>query len=136
MLTLIFFFFNDPAPTEIYTYLHTLSLHDALPISVRLVVDRRRHFRGRAMWLGIGSGRHLAGSRCQRVETERLRRSELQPGLPGQSRIGDAEERKQRRARGGGAENRAAARNLVHWHDHPVRDSRCPADAKIGSAHV
>src|SRR5437868_13179178 len=28
----IFFFFNDPAPTEIYT----LSLHDALPISSRL----------------------------------------------------------------------------------------------------
>src|SRR5256885_17245220 len=27
-----FFFFNDPAPTEIYT----LSLHDALPISARL----------------------------------------------------------------------------------------------------
>src|SRR3546814_4985222 len=84
------------------------------------------------MWLGIGSGRHLAGSRCQRVETERLRRSELQPGLPGQSRIGDAEERKQRRARGGRAENRAAARNLVHWHDHPVRDSRCTADATEG----
>src|SRR3546814_21149574 len=27
------FFLNDTAPTEIYTYLHTLSLHDALPIS-------------------------------------------------------------------------------------------------------
>src|SRR6056297_1636183 len=26
------FFFNDPAPTEIYTYCHTLSLLDALPI--------------------------------------------------------------------------------------------------------
>src|SRR6056297_3947540 len=26
------FFFNDPATTEIYTYRHTLSLHDALPI--------------------------------------------------------------------------------------------------------
>src|SRR3546814_6619915 len=32
MCTLIFFFFNDPDTTEIYTYLHTLSLHDALPI--------------------------------------------------------------------------------------------------------
>src|SRR5437870_10800675 len=29
----LFFFFNDPAPTEIYT----LSLHDALPIYVSLV---------------------------------------------------------------------------------------------------
>src|SRR3546814_20250079 len=27
-----FFFFNDTATTEIYTYGHTLSLHDALPI--------------------------------------------------------------------------------------------------------
>src|SRR3546814_1948723 len=27
------FFFNDTATTEIYTYGHTLSLHDALPIS-------------------------------------------------------------------------------------------------------
>src|SRR6059058_1236552 len=31
-----FFFFNDPATTEIYTSLHTLSLHDALPISAPL----------------------------------------------------------------------------------------------------
>src|SRR3546814_21201035 len=28
-----FFFFNESATTGIYTYLHTLSLHDALPIS-------------------------------------------------------------------------------------------------------
>src|SRR3546814_7173466 len=28
------FFFNDTASPEIYTYGHTLSLHDALPISV------------------------------------------------------------------------------------------------------
>src|SRR3546814_15680720 len=27
-----FFCFNDTATTQIYTYLHTLSLHDALPI--------------------------------------------------------------------------------------------------------
>src|SRR3546814_16630860 len=29
-----YFFFNCTATTEIYTYLHTLSLHDALPILV------------------------------------------------------------------------------------------------------
>src|SRR3546814_10414747 len=29
---IIFVFFNDTATTEIYTYCHTLSLHDALPI--------------------------------------------------------------------------------------------------------
>src|SRR3546814_13611431 len=28
----MFFFFNDTATTESYTYCHTLSLHDALPI--------------------------------------------------------------------------------------------------------
>src|SRR3546814_20888847 len=32
-----FFFFNDTAPTEIDTYGHTLSLHDALPISFPLL---------------------------------------------------------------------------------------------------
>src|SRR3546814_17155302 len=31
-LVLLIFFFNDTATTEIYTYGHTLSLHDALPI--------------------------------------------------------------------------------------------------------
>src|SRR3546814_2531923 len=30
----IFFFFKQTGTTEIYTYVHTLSLHDALPISV------------------------------------------------------------------------------------------------------
>src|SRR3546814_16518119 len=29
-----FCFFNPAATTEIYTYLHTLSLHDALPICI------------------------------------------------------------------------------------------------------
>src|SRR3546814_10198399 len=28
----VIFFFNDTATTDIYTYCHTLSLHDALPI--------------------------------------------------------------------------------------------------------
>src|SRR3546814_1435776 len=33
-------FFNDTATTEIYTYVHTLSLHDALPIAPSLRADR------------------------------------------------------------------------------------------------
>src|SRR3546814_7527715 len=37
MLSLVFFF-NDTATTEIYTYLHTLSLHDALPIYALLTL--------------------------------------------------------------------------------------------------
>src|SRR3546814_20631997 len=40
--TFKFFFFNDTATTEIYTYGHTLSLHDALPIWV-LVLRPDRH---------------------------------------------------------------------------------------------
>src|SRR2546422_2994078 len=36
ILVIFFFFFNDTATTEIYT----LSLHDALPISLVLAVDR------------------------------------------------------------------------------------------------
>src|SRR3546814_20221849 len=35
--TVMCFFFNEPATTATYTYLHTLSLHDALPISVLAV---------------------------------------------------------------------------------------------------
>src|SRR5881296_3527524 len=34
LVFLFFFFFNDTATTEIYTLLYTLSLHDALPISL------------------------------------------------------------------------------------------------------
>src|SRR3546814_20444905 len=34
------FFFNDTATTEIYTYGHTLSLHDALPISAPADLDQ------------------------------------------------------------------------------------------------
>src|SRR5690349_23426676 len=37
----MFFFFNDPAPTEIYT----LSLHDALPISLQHGHARQRQRR-------------------------------------------------------------------------------------------
>jgi hypothetical protein len=32
------FFFNDTGATEIYTKIHALSLHDALPISVKVKV--------------------------------------------------------------------------------------------------
>src|SRR5438045_7001882 len=53
-----FFFFNDTAPTEIYT----LSLHDALPISCPGSVSRER------------GGRGMAGSRASRA-TYRDRKS-------------------------------------------------------------
>src|SRR3546814_19422570 len=41
VLVIYYFFFNDTSTTEIYTYGHTLSLHDALPIFKKLqeVID-------------------------------------------------------------------------------------------------
>src|SRR3546814_13649848 len=39
------FFFNDTATTEIYTYGHTLSLHDALPILASTVRKAARSTR-------------------------------------------------------------------------------------------
>src|SRR3546814_6786828 len=45
------FFFNDTATTELYTYCHTLSLHDALPIS--LADDRVEHRPGPLQDLGL-----------------------------------------------------------------------------------
>src|SRR3546814_1910557 len=45
MCLMSLFFFNDTATTEIYTYGHTLSLHDALPISRPAVCQAARHGR-------------------------------------------------------------------------------------------
>src|SRR3546814_9296631 len=42
MCSVFVFFFNDTATTEIYTYLHTLSLHDAPPISATMAPEIRR----------------------------------------------------------------------------------------------
>src|SRR5262249_62179879 len=61
----IFFFFNDPATTEIYT----LSLHDALPISSAFAVSCQR---------GAGVGRVSgAGSNASAIRSEE-HTSELQ----------------------------------------------------------
>src|SRR3546814_4256321 len=47
MLCVYVFFFNDTATTEIYTYGHTLSLHDALPI----LWQAQAVVRARSSWL-------------------------------------------------------------------------------------
>src|SRR2546429_1747068 len=68
-----FFFFNDTAPTEIYT----LSLHDALPISaaaLQVVPARRRDPRGvdggaRAVVRGQPRGSRARHSRTDRKST-------------------------------------------------------------------
>src|SRR3546814_19026744 len=46
-----FFLFKDTATTEIYTYGHTLSLHDALPITgYRFDRQRPQHFMNLQDW--------------------------------------------------------------------------------------
>src|SRR2546427_6454186 len=59
-----FFFFNDTATTEIYT----LSLHDALPISMTAddnspVSDPRAQYRGAASQVGARQTLQIAGDR-------------------------------------------------------------------------
>src|SRR5881227_2331256 len=49
------FFFNEPATTEIYTTVHTRSLHDALPISFVRAAEHE-----------IARGGHDAGPRRRR----------------------------------------------------------------------
>src|SRR3546814_11144903 len=64
LLDLLFFFFvNDSATNEIYTYLHTLSLHDALPILPLAVVhvggDVAADARGRLEAVEFFSGHRI-----------------------------------------------------------------------------
>src|SRR6267143_5852953 len=63
MLIFFFFFFNDTATTEIYT----LSLHDALPISTRVTVERSPPDRARAV--SRGPRRRPAHTRRDRKST-------------------------------------------------------------------
>src|SRR5687767_15647069 len=62
-----FFFFTDPATTEIYT----LSLHDALPI-----LDVNRHRERRRCRKRDAGGRYLHGARRGRRHLGQCRRSE------------------------------------------------------------
>src|SRR3546814_15119570 len=67
------FFFNDTATTEIYTYRHTLSLHDALPISRPATAPRaarigcRRRSRSRGSFRACEAGsRSASAPSCSR----------------------------------------------------------------------
>src|SRR3546814_5543671 len=55
-MSIFLFFFMETETTEIYTYLHTLSLHDAIPISdaARSGVSRALHLGGRERKLQAG----------------------------------------------------------------------------------
>src|SRR2546429_1701720 len=66
---MLFFFFNDTATTEIYT----LSLHDALPISVMNAVVVRQEL-GRALE-PLGSSRDVARGNVRHSQIEGDRKS-------------------------------------------------------------
>src|SRR3546814_13915921 len=55
-MSIFLFFFMETETTEIYTYLHTLSLHDAIPIAdaARSGVSRALHLGGRERKLQAG----------------------------------------------------------------------------------
>src|SRR3546814_20827436 len=76
MSHLCLFFFNDTATTEIYTYGHTLSLHDALPIwfgRFTHCTAMRKGAERRASWSSDIDSRwsRRAGPRYQGVASER-----------------------------------------------------------------
>src|SRR3546814_15525653 len=73
-----FFVFNDTATPEIYTYLHTLSLHDALPSSAREGAHED-HF--------SGAGGALSHGREVQSQEGRQGRHRLRP-LEGRDRRG------------------------------------------------
>src|SRR3546814_7979915 len=64
MLMLVVVYFNETATTEINTYRHTLSLHDALPICATVVLahaDGAARAGNQLFWLGAqrGIARHV-----------------------------------------------------------------------------
>src|SRR3546814_5285090 len=63
LFSFFFFFFNDTATTEIYTYGHTLSLHDALPISIR-PTNAQQAPADRSREKKLAECTHASGLRC------------------------------------------------------------------------
>src|SRR5690349_22747194 len=67
MSLLLFFFFNDPATTEIYT----LSLHDALPIWVLAIIGRSASYPA-AQWAGAREVAERFGVPLLELDTEEM----------------------------------------------------------------
>src|SRR3546814_7078850 len=135
-------FFNDTATTEIYTYLHTLSLHDALPICprppsiarcgcARGVADRLRprHESGRGPYVAVArQGR----SRLRLADAAHGERAglcaALAPGLilPVAQRWGGGSAK--RRRRGGNVASRPLRQ--------PLRGRHLPMPAAQGGSTI
>src|SRR3546814_20561297 len=62
MYNMIYLFFNETANTEIYTNGHTLSLHDALPISQGHALNAEKARRDASIWVkqALGEGSDAA----------------------------------------------------------------------------
>src|SRR3546814_6693424 len=141
------FFFNVTATTEIYTYGHTLSLHDALPIclhSPRLPPSAGRGpaRRCRAARLGEGAATSTPApwSRAACALAARRRRSSTPP----LQRPLDARHRRCDGKRHGGVENRRGCRRLQAakglvldplGHEGPLLEGNEHDDGEIGRAH-
>src|SRR3546814_12509480 len=76
---LVSFFFNDPATTQIYAYLHTLSLHDALPILVLTFLPSPPR---RKSSLPDGSAAKVSETRPQKTKLKIARRGEFFAARP------------------------------------------------------
>src|SRR3546814_19609092 len=83
----MFVFFNDSATTYIYTYLHTLSLHDALPIFRRAWERRKTVELNMCELLG---GQHSFGGGCQHQTGEDRVTADPAPSILGRNIKGKA----------------------------------------------
>src|SRR3546814_17835725 len=88
---MFFFFFHYTANTEIYTYLHTLSLHDALPICLQIVASFRNKLvqiigLERTTILPIPTRKNQRGGKPPSRMDEEQRRSRKIRHCPGQCR--------------------------------------------------
>src|SRR3546814_1157645 len=81
------FFFKDTATTEIYTYLHTHPLHDALPISARMA-DRQKRAGAALFRIAAAIGRRggIHDRFCPRIRTHSVKRLQITLIEPGQFR--------------------------------------------------
>src|SRR3546814_8778242 len=113
----LFFFFHDTATTEIYTYCHTLSLHDALPISI-----------SQATRLAARAEREIS-----RVSAA-LMPSSLRPGRAAQSHPRCRESRRLVKSTGTGPAEGLRSRLICAGNTQNTAIARTPA--KIGRAHV
>src|SRR3546814_8095239 len=76
------FFFNDTATTAIYTYLHTLSLHDALPIYWPPIIRRCSRVLWPVSWEQWTLIGHFTGSRTGIPPMAVARRCPMRPPIP------------------------------------------------------